>query len=1250
MEAGLSTVTLGELRQLGTAASISCDSQGPTDERVVSNTEASRDRLDVTARLSAATTAKLAGLDHEPVMLGGYEIERLIGIGGMGRVFAARSRADERRVALKILHRSSARALLSLKREFRVLAEVEHPNLVDLDTLVVDADGEAFFTMELVRGQSLVEYVRGRLHRLQAPNSARVRRVLVQLLSALEHLHASGYVHRDLKPSNVMVNDEGRVVVLDFGLVDELDDARELGDDRMLGTPAYMAPEQASLDSAGPAADLYAVGVMLFECLTGTRPFVGSVREVLTAKREQPAPNLTELVPDVDRKLASLCVELLERAPERRPSATAVLERLRRAPDTVRPPTPPFVGRIAERAALDRSLADLRAGRRPILTLVHGPSGYGKSSLLSRWRASLRGDELVLRGCCFERESVPYKGLDAIIDALSTNLRRLPDATREALRPPDLAEAVRLFPVLEAVWPMPDPPIVGLEPAERRERALASLRELLSRLARTRTVVLMLDNFHWADADSAALLNQLLDNADAPPIVAVIAYREPPDPGPAVVRLGAAADSRWLERRRLELAPLTDAEARELVAALHSEHVAPAIVDALVRDSAGNPGEMCERARGIDAEGSTDLDRVVVQRLLALSPERRRILILVALAGGPIERAALDAAGCTVADFDALLDEELVRASELDGAQVEVGHERIARLTIAQVPAEELAGHNLALARALARVGARPELLAEHFERGEELGQAFVHAQRAAQQAMEAFAFHRAATWLERCLAWLPPDETPGIRRALQLQLVRAHANSGRLVDAAKLLLELADEASDADARGLRIQAVLHLLSAGHVAEGTREAEALLTAVGLEMPRGRALMILNVLRFRRRLAADLARLDRRLPANDDPRLRERARVCEAMCTGFTSHDGLVMFQFLTLWRRLAIEIGDHRSCARALAVDSTFCASNGWLDLAATLMKRATELAGDDPDTRVRITALQTHVGFNSAEFRHSLAAYDAAVPALESHPDGLWDRHLAQYAAMAILNYAGHHRRLIALGRRNVELAVELGHVKHARDSAGLLAWSLACVGQLDEADQLIAKIEQVEQGFVDGSYAFADMFRDFARIHALSRRGELDQALDAALALPGKMKPDGLWQVISFRLTALSLIAAAMLRVWLRAPTRRGRWRLQRLARQLSGVSIYQRGNGALVEATLAEQAGEREAALALLGEAEDCFDQAGAEANLACTRLRRASLLDGKDSRQLRAEAQAYFEREAIQNPEELVRILAPGPAYR
>src|SRR5262245_49427441 len=223
-------------------------------------------------------------------VLGNYVIRERLGSGAMGEVYRAQDRRLGRDVALKLLSPSLARnpeALQRFEREARVLASLDHPNIAGIYGLE-DAEGHPFLALELVPGDTLAD----RLRRGPIPPAESLA-IARQIALALEAAHASGVVHRDLKPANVKLRPDGRVSVLDFGLakvlggaVDSLAPPGSLEatvPGLVLGTPAYMSPEQGRGQRVDERADLWAFGVVVFECLSGVRPFGGDTPVLVLA-------------------------------------------------------------------------------------------------------------------------------------------------------------------------------------------------------------------------------------------------------------------------------------------------------------------------------------------------------------------------------------------------------------------------------------------------------------------------------------------------------------------------------------------------------------------------------------------------------------------------------------------------------------------------------------------------------------------------------------------------------------------------------------------------------------------------------------------------------------------------------------------------------------------------------------------------------------------------------------------------------
>src|SRR6202140_3575075 len=258
--------------------------------------------------------------------LGPYEIQTSLGAGGMGEVYRATDAKLGRDVALKVLPAEMAQdpeRLARFGREAKALAQLDHPNIVTIYS-VEECDGGHFLTMELVEGQSL-----DRLISASGLPVERIVEIAGALADALAAAHEKGIVHRDLKPTNVMVTSEGRVKVLDFGLAKDvrgsnLDDATLTSASHtqmgvVMGTPAYMSPEQTSGRPLDHRTDIFSLGVVLHEMATGQRPFDGtSSAELVSAILRDTPPSVTHLRPDLPSDLARIIRRCLEKDPRHR--------------------------------------------------------------------------------------------------------------------------------------------------------------------------------------------------------------------------------------------------------------------------------------------------------------------------------------------------------------------------------------------------------------------------------------------------------------------------------------------------------------------------------------------------------------------------------------------------------------------------------------------------------------------------------------------------------------------------------------------------------------------------------------------------------------------------------------------------------------------------------------------------------------------------------------------------------------------
>jgi predicted ATPase len=459
------------------------------------------------------------GAEVAPVVEG-YEAVVLIGRGGMGFVYKAHQQSLNRPVALKFLPAECAQDpawLNRFRREAVTASALNHPHICTIyDT--GECAGRPFLSMEFVEGRTLAELIRAR------PAIDEVVRLIRQAARALAAAHAAGVVHRDVKPQNLMVRADGILKVLDFGLARRIPGAgTSSGYDSdygaRVGTPLYMSPEQARGEPVGPASDVFSLGVVMYELLTGQHPFWapgdGGYALLFADRAPLPMPSLN---PEVPKPLDALVRLMLTGDPARRPTAAdvdATLTELATA-GPVRPRHRPprisrelTVGRDGELATLRAGFETAAAGRGSVYC-VAGEPGLGKTTLVESFLDELTSGDRAWRlakGRCSER----LAGTEAylpILEALDDLLQRDGGAS--------IAHMLKLLAPTWYVHLVPraadDPSLAGVSATmkdatqERRKRELSAF---LHEVSRQFPLVLFLDDVHWADPSSVDLLAYL---------------------------------------------------------------------------------------------------------------------------------------------------------------------------------------------------------------------------------------------------------------------------------------------------------------------------------------------------------------------------------------------------------------------------------------------------------------------------------------------------------------------------------------------------------------------------------------------------------------------------------------------------------------------------------------------------------------------------------------------------------------------
>ncbi|MBK9035612.1 MAG: AAA family ATPase [Myxococcales bacterium] len=1233
-----------------------------------------------------------------------FQVLGRIGAGGMGVVYEATDGESGRRVALKTLTNLDGQALLRFKNEFRALADLSHPNLVSLGELL-EVQGAWFFTMEYVPGVDFMTYVCDRtgaagdtisaVSAIGASGSAitmrgtpaarpwtrqvptedtgpphafdeiRLRSALVQLARGLCVLHNAGKVHRDIKPANIRVTPEGHVVLLDFGLVSDLAVDDRSTDGHIVGTASYMAPEQAASERVGPEADWYAVGVLLYEALVGRLPYTGSWLQVIMDKQMFQPPRPRARTRAIPRDLDALCMALLAIDPRTRPTGREVLARLGAGDagqvtltSTSSAHVPPFVGRRRELELLDAAFEDTTAGA-PVAVLVEGESGVGKSALVRRFLdalAATEGGVTVLAGRCYERESVPYKAFDGVIDALSHFMMRLDDDAAAALLPRQAGLMAQVFPVLRQLKPftMADVSEARLDPQGLRAQLFAAVRETLARLVARGPLVITIDDMQWADQDSRALLAEVLRAPDAPALLLIATVRPEGADTAATIEPGRI--------RRMQVQPLDEGEAQALAKQLLARSSVSASRAAdIAREAGGHPFFIDELVRFAQTGGGEQasglrLDEALLARVAALPVDARTLIEVAAVAGGPLRQAsAARAASLAPAEFAAALAllraERLLRTSGVRGADtVEPYHDRIREAVTAQLADDARRGHQHELAVALegSEYPPDPELLAAHWLGAGERERAATWTVRAAQAADQALAFDRAVRLYRSALELLParhPD-----RRSLTVRLGDALVNAGRGKDGAEAYLAAAVGASASELLDLRRKAAEQLLKAGHVDEGVATLREVLDQVGIAYPTTPRRALISFLLTRVRLRLRGMKFRERDATQLSPEHLRQIDACWGAAGGFAVVDPVLGAALQGRHLQLALAAGEPYRVSRALALEAGFlyALAPARRNYGQVVREQAHALATrlDHPHALAMATGAAGIAAQHTGRWRASLKPMDAADAIFRDGCTGTpWERAMCELFAAIDLFYLGDLRGLGARGLRAVVEADERGDLFQA-DTVRVQGLSIAELAddKPDEVDRsLAAAIERWPNGGYIRDCAGPLMLarvRLYAQDGARARTASLAQARQAEAAgmLHNQHQRLESWHVRGAAALAAALDASAPRALLAEATKAAGKIDRERMA--------WSQPLAGLLRAGVAAVRGEVEPALALLADATAQLDANEMALYAAAARRRAGQLRGGDEGAALVAQAEAWMTAQGVKHPARMSALLAPG----
>ena len=1221
-----------------------------------------------------------------------FEILREIGRGGAGSVYEAVDRESGTHVALKTLNTSDPESLLHLKHEFRSIQDLSHPNLVTPQELFEDA-GEWFFSMEYIAGTDFLSYARSspepptteptdtayersgvRETSIEdaaggAVDEAKLRAALRQLAIGVCALHTDHKVHRDLKPSNVLVDPEGRVRILDFGIVWDLAGERRVSEEgAIVGTIAYMAPEQGGGEPVTPASDWYAVGVMLYQALTGRLPFVGTLSSILTRKPTEEPPPPSQVDPSVPADLSALCADLLRIQPTDRPEGVEVLRRLGAAPatDAVHPTyAASFVGRTAELSALDAAFQDVRRGG-AVTSFVEGESGVGKSALVRELTSRVeRAGAVVLRGRCYERESVPYKGVDSLVDDLAQYLESLRDEEAAALLPDDAPLLRALFPVLDAVAAFRGARVTRSEiknPQEARAQTFALLRQLLVNVALYRPLVLVIDDLQWADADSLALLSEVLRPPNAPPLLLLATIRT----GTLHTRRGRPirdrlaefpGDVRWIH---LDPLPADDARAlvRDLLSRASGNEAPPAEVEAICAEAKGHPlfiDELVRHRALQETTAPTRLDDALFDRSLRLAPGARKLLELVAVAGVPVSQHVV--AKATTLDFAQLFDAigalragHFVRTS---GAYrhdtVEAYHDRVRHSVLGHLDEQTQKEWHGRLALAFEQTGeTEPEKLVAHWRGAGENARAAGYAVRAADEAAVALAFDHAASLYQLAID-LGTAEGPAAA-ALRVKAAEALTNAGRGAEAAALYLEAAGDGTSTAALYLRGRAADELCSSGHNTEGGEAIASVLRAAGVYAPKRPLAILLTLVFYSLVLAVRGLKFKPRKEAEIEPRalLRVDSLASAGTSIGMSDHVRGKMYQLRTLVEALAV--GEPGRVGRALAYYAAGHASGGApaFERAMEMQRVVARMADQRSDALLRGLAplVAGFAYFLSGRSAESRASFEEAELVLREDCVGVaYELSALRSLLYTALAHAGEIAQLESRAGATLREAEQRGDLYALMNTRANTMVFLALAR--DDVPKAARELELAAEHLPSGSFVIQTAYWAHGRSLLELYRGEPGKGRALLLEQWPALGRSLLLRVQRLRVLMNELRARLGLAQLVSSGTAEGRATVEKEIRALEQEAIpVSAAHVHLLRAGLARVDGDRDGALEHLDAAASGFDALGMVLLAAAARRQRGVVLGGDEGRALVEASEAVLAERGVGAPARYAAMVAPG----
>lgn len=1229
-----------------------------------------------------------------------------IGRGGLGLVHQVYDQDLGRMIALKELPQVNGETQKRFAREARITAKLQHPGIVPVYDAGVDEQGKPFYTMRLIAGRSLKDMIGTRCNlteRLELVSN------LLAAASAVAYAHDNGVIHRDIKPANIMVGDYGETVVIDWGLArlmgDVLDkalvDVETSVEDpsitkagSVLGTPAYMAPEQARGDKIDRPTDVYALGATLYHVLTGKPPSRGdSASRALQyiAQGEQLIP--IKRYEGIPQELAAIVCKAMEPDPFQRYRdagefardirryvagrlVTAMTERFCKPnPQTEQDM---FVGRAEELQKLQKHFADARNKKCPPLHIT-APSGYGKTALVGYFAANLQErfpDLLVLRGTCCQGDGASYRGIRDIVEHLARYLRSFDHAHAAGYRPLEADMLCRIFPVLASVPSFQrDEFEVSVPGLTSRRKAFVALRELLARLADKHPTLIFIDDLQWIDEDGEACLAALLGDENRPRCAVVLCSRIETESGFAPVsssekkRLNKGKEMLPRDTQIIQLGVLREKEAESLASAILRKYGRDEkLAVEISRHAGGNPLFVSQLAQPVATEGShangldknlklVSLDRAIAMRYAGLAKEAQLILRLLAMAAVPISYSVLlktNLFNQQSISFskNRLCEEGLLRIIELSTEQkLAPSHDRIREVIRANIEEDEARHLSKTLAKTLlSETNSNNQELAFHLlvDAGE-TEQAMSVVDKAADHAARQLAFARVVeirSWAAEATRQQMGDSYNAALEKLSYALEFA----GQFVRAAEANETAAKYATSSNrAVEFRERSMTLFLRGGERERGLAVANTVLKEMGVKYSTDKFAVVINALKHLPLvLGKGMLRQDHQTTQEENRRLR----ILWSVQSSIGTDDPWIMMALQPLFLNEAYRSGDVGSIALASGMLAVITGSMGPIakHVCNRALASADKFAENSGDEYIK-NCVKVLMGWSHVQDGNFAMAAEVCLKAAESLETGGYfsgyEISLSHSVGLTSLVQLGRFREVTQKLPPILAEAKQRGNVflVEALESWGTNMYWLSR-DEPDVARQNILRHWNPQQ--VAERIGLYQMLMLCSLISVDLYEGDTIAARGRLGAYARDLKRSGLLRVQHNRSWWNFIAARSALRhaAVLHRPSPSGQI-MALLKRMRKESVVYYDAFVELYEAPLLADRGWTSDAVNALGKAIDLFEQLEAPVWLALARWRLGELLKGGEGADLVAQAKHSVKEQGIVAPRRFLDAFAPWP---